>query len=132
MELKVELVPVQHVFAGMTCTPTITDADVQAMKVWLEQHNPIERAVVMASELWILPEHLKPSLALREPNTLDGLIPGARMAEIERIAILRTLEAVGGSTSRAARMLGISTRKIQYRLREYRADGHLGGAPARS
>jgi hypothetical protein len=30
----------------MTCTPTITDTDVEAMKVWMEQHNPIERAVV--------------------------------------------------------------------------------------
>ena len=41
------------------------------------------------------------------------------MAEIEREAILRTLEMVGGSTARAAEMLGISVRKIQYRLKEY-------------
>jgi DNA-binding NtrC family response regulator len=41
------------------------------------------------------------------------------LAEIERQAILKTLEAVRGSTSKAARMLGISQRKIQYRLREY-------------
>ena len=97
-----------------------------------ELENAIERAVVMASDRWILPEHLAPSLGGRAPDTLEGLIPGARMAEIERIAILRTLEAVGGSTSRAARMLGISTRKIQYRLREYRAEGFLGGDAARS
>ncbi|HET9754755.1 MAG TPA: helix-turn-helix domain-containing protein, partial [Myxococcales bacterium] len=37
----------------------------------------------------------------------------------EREAILRTLELVGGSTSRAADMLGISARKIQYRMKEY-------------
>jgi DNA-binding NtrC family response regulator len=42
------------------------------------------------------------------------------MAEIERYAILKTLEHVGGSTRRAAEILGISTRKIQYRLNEYR------------
>jgi len=39
--------------------------------------------------------------------------------ELERYAILATLEAAGGSTSRAARMLGISVRKIQYRIQEY-------------
>jgi DNA-binding NtrC family response regulator len=48
------------------------------------------------------------------------------MAELEREAILRTLEAVGGSTSRAAELLQISTRKIQYKLKEY----HLRGALA--
>ena len=38
---------------------------------------------------------------------------------IEREAILRTLEAVGGSTSRAAALLQISARKIQYKVKEY-------------
>ena len=46
-------------------------------------------------------------------------IPGAKLAELERHAILKTLEHTGGSTSRAAAILGISTRKIQYKLREY-------------
>jgi DNA-binding NtrC family response regulator len=32
---------------------------------------------------------------------------------------LATLESAGGSTSRAAKMLGISVRKVQYRLQEY-------------
>lgn len=41
------------------------------------------------------------------------------MAEIERHAILSTLEAAGGSTKKAARLLGLSVRTIQYRLREY-------------
>jgi DNA-binding NtrC family response regulator len=50
-----------------------------------------------------------------------SLIPGASLYEIEREAILRTLEMVGGSTTRAAEVLGISVRKIQYRLKEYAA-----------
>jgi DNA-binding NtrC family response regulator len=37
----------------------------------------------------------------------------------EKWAILKTLEAVSGSTSRAATVLGISARKIQYKLHEY-------------
>jgi len=50
----------------------------------------------------------------------SALIPGASLFEIEREAILRTLDAVGGSTARAAEVLGVSVRKVQYRLKEYR------------
>jgi DNA-binding NtrC family response regulator len=49
-------------------------------------------------------------------------IPGSTLAAIEREAILRTLESVGGSTSRAASLLDISARKIQYKLKEYKQD----------
>jgi two-component system NtrC family response regulator len=55
----------------------------------------------------------------------SGLIPGATLFEIEREAILRTLDQVDGSTARAAEILGVSVRKIQYRLKEYKA-GHAG------
>ena len=43
------------------------------------------------------------------------------MAELERHAILTTLDAVGGSTAKAAEILDISVRTIQYRLSEYGA-----------
>ena len=46
-------------------------------------------------------------------------VPGASIADLERYAILKTLEACGGSTSRAALILGISTRKVQYKLHQY-------------
>jgi two-component system, NtrC family, response regulator HydG len=53
-------------------------------------------------------------------DTADGVrIPGATMADIEKHAILSTLEAAQGSTSRAAEILDISVRTIQYRLHEY-------------
>ena len=59
----------------------------------------------------------------------DISIPGSRLEDIERIAILRSLDAMGGSTGAAARMLGISVRKIQYRLREWRMSApHLFAA----
>jgi two-component system, NtrC family, response regulator HydG len=48
-------------------------------------------------------------------------VPGSTMEEIEREAILRALDRCGGSTSRAAEVLGVSVRKVQYRLKEYRA-----------
>jgi len=46
-------------------------------------------------------------------------IPGSSLDTIERYAILKTLESVGWSTSQAASILGISVRKVQYRLHEY-------------
>ncbi len=64
----------------------------------------------------------------------SGLIPGATLFEIEREAILRTLDQVDGSTARAAEILGVSVRKIQYRLKEYKAGQtgrrRAGGEPA--
>ena len=47
------------------------------------------------------------------------MVPGATLAEIERWAILATLEATNGSTAKAAEMLDVSVRTIQYRLHEY-------------
>jgi two-component system NtrC family response regulator/two-component system response regulator HydG len=52
-------------------------------------------------------------------RSAESLIPGATLYDIERESILRTLEMVDGSTARAAEVLGISVRKIQYRLKEY-------------
>jgi DNA-binding NtrC family response regulator len=48
-------------------------------------------------------------------------IPGSRLDELERYAILETLKVTAGSTSKAAEMLGISVRTIQYRLHDYNA-----------
>jgi two-component system response regulator HydG len=41
------------------------------------------------------------------------------MAEIERYAITKTLEAFDGSSTKAADVLDMSVRTIQYRLHEY-------------
>ncbi|HLH28384.1 MAG TPA: sigma-54 dependent transcriptional regulator [Acidimicrobiales bacterium] len=92
-----------------------------------ELENAIERAVVVSRGDAIRPEDLPPAVATPAPAPArsstppEGMptVPGATLAEIERYAILRTLEATGGSTSKAAEMLGISPRKIQYKLREY-------------
>jgi two-component system NtrC family response regulator/two-component system response regulator HydG len=84
-----------------------------------ELENAIERAVVLTPGPCVLPAALPPQL---RPATATGgapVIPGATMAEVERYAILETLKATAGSTSKAAEMLGISTRTIQYRLHQY-------------
>jgi two-component system NtrC family response regulator/two-component system response regulator HydG len=97
-----------------------------------ELENAIERAVVLADTGLLTPVHF-PTLrrvAGPEPSGPAAVapgapIPGSTLAKIEREAILRTLEAVGGSTSRAAALLDISARKIQYKLKEYKQAGAL-------
>jgi two-component system response regulator HydG len=77
----------------------------------------MERAVVFTTGDTVEPDAL-PFDAM--PETIDGVrIPGASMAEIEKYAILATMEAAQGSTTRAAEILDISVRTIQYRLHEY-------------
>ena len=87
----------------------------------------VERAVVMARGGEIEPRDLPRELMTRmRGDDTAPTIPGASLRELERYAILRTLEHVGGSTSKAAKILGISPRKIQYRLNEYRATPQSG------
>lgn len=50
MEIKILVIPLQHSFDGMTCTPTVGDADLAAMQAAMEQHNALERAVLTLSE----------------------------------------------------------------------------------
>jgi two-component system response regulator HydG len=83
-----------------------------------ELANAIERAVVLCVGTEIGDEHLP--LAPHDGGTFEGPgIPGATLAELEKFAILKTLDAVDGSTVRAAELLDISVRTIQYRLHQY-------------
>jgi two-component system, NtrC family, response regulator len=84
-----------------------------------ELENAIERSVVLTSgpliEVRALPANIRPRLT---PQGMP-VIPGTTLADIEKYAILETLKSTGGSTSRAAELLGISVRTIQYRLHQY-------------
>ncbi|HVI95974.1 MAG TPA: helix-turn-helix domain-containing protein, partial [Anaeromyxobacter sp.] len=82
----------------------------------------VRQAVAAARGREISADDLSPVLqgGRGDDAAMFALIPGATLFEIEREAILRTLDQVGGSTARAAEMLGVSVRKIQYRLKEYR------------
>ena len=93
-----------------------------------ELENAMERAVVLSDEAVLTAAHFPTLRRVRAeaeagitlPTRGSGIsIPGSTLHEIEREAIVRTLEAVGGSTSRAAALLRISARKIQYRLKDY-------------
>lgn len=85
-----------------------------------ELENIIERAVVLAGGKRIVRDNL-PELA-GETEKREGQLqftPGVKLDDAERELILRTLEAVDGHVPRAAELLGISPRKIYYRLKEY-------------
>ena len=82
-----------------------------------ELENAIERAVVLSEGASVDADDLPFDVA--QPMQGPLRIPGSTMAEIERHAIIATLEAAEGSTTRAAEMLDISVRTIQYRLQEY-------------
>ncbi len=85
-----------------------------------ELEHAIERAVVMsrgpAIEIGDLPPALAGHAAPREPAIA---IPGSSLRAIERHAVLKTLEAAKGSTSKAAAILEVTPRTIQYKLHEY-------------
>ena len=85
-----------------------------------ELENVIERAVVLCRSSEISGADLPPNLLPARAG--DGVqIPGATMDAVERYTITKTLESTGGSTTRAAEILGISVRKIQYKLHEYQS-----------
>jgi two-component system, NtrC family, response regulator len=94
-----------------------------------ELENAMERAVVLANDAKLLPAHFPTLRRTDTPSNgtsrLGVRIPGSTLADLEREAILRTLEAVGGSTSRAASILDISARKIQYKMREYQEQAQV-------
>ena len=82
-----------------------------------ELENAVERATVLAEGTLIDEDDLPIEVSSAGRQGIQ--IPGSTMAEIERHAIEATLDAVGGSTARAAEMLDLSIRTIQYRLHEF-------------
>jgi two-component system response regulator HydG len=115
-----------------------TPAALQALRAYpwpgnvRELEHAIERAVVMSHGPMVDLGDL-PSPVRGAPERLDGelAIPGMSLRAVERYAIMKTLEATGGSTSKAAAILDVSPRTIQYRLQEYRrADKGMGPAIA--
>jgi len=88
-----------------------------------ELENAIERAVVLTTNDTIDLEHLPILAGSTQADSIRVLVPGVTLAELERAAILQALEAASGSTAHAATLLGISQRKIQYRLKEWGMHG---------
>jgi DNA-binding NtrC family response regulator len=94
-----------------------------------ELRNVIERAILLESEEWILPEHLPLEIVeaggsgarviQTRLHAEGGIVP---LADAERMAIERALEQTGGNKTRASEALGISRQTLRTKLKEYRIE----------
>jgi two-component system response regulator AtoC len=86
-----------------------------------ELENVLTRAVVLSPGGVLLREYL-PSFD-NEPNSLLRKAkpePLASLAEVERVHILRALDATSGHKGKACQLLGISRPTLERKLRKYR------------
>ena len=88
--------------------------------------NCIEQAVVLSEhdtiDVDVLPLTEAVGKRATEPAK-PGLPAGLTLSELEQQYILQTLDGVGGNRTQAARLLGISLRCLQYKLKAYRQGG---------
>ncbi|MFH0945445.1 MAG: sigma-54 dependent transcriptional regulator [Planctomycetota bacterium] len=91
-----------------------------------ELKNTIESAAVLCRGDVIGVDSLPPSVGGERPASQTDVQlfhVGMRMDELERSAILATLEETTGNRTQAAKMLGISLRTLQRKLKEYNLQG---------
>jgi len=87
-----------------------------------ELENVIERAVIMASGDRIETEHLPNAINDQERSSTgrSPVLPSGRsLKEVEKEMILQTLDDKGGNRTKTAKILGISRRTLQLKLKEY-------------
>ncbi len=78
-----------------------------------ELRNAIQRSCLLCRGDVILPEHLPPKVAALAGGTVAR---AGRLSQVERAAILATLEECSGNRTHAAKKLGISRRSLIYKL----------------
>ena len=87
-----------------------------------ELANMVERSVIMARGDMITPNEYSDTLRALDPELLKseiGLTPGRSLKDVEKDMILMTLEETKGNRTHAAKILGISRRTLQLKLKEY-------------
>ena len=144
-----DILPLAHHFAQIyaqqngVVTPEIPDEACTRLVEWYwpgnvrELENVMQRAVVLGQGGMIEPTDLVfgpttvagPSLATRQGVPLDpdtgapSNLVNRRLADIEREAILATIESSGGNKTEAARRLGVSARTLSNKMKIWRAAG---------
>ena len=82
-----------------------------------ELENVLERALILAGDASIAPEHLTLGVAPRSRSVVSELlVPGFDLDGFERELLHAALERAGGNKSAAARLLGITRRRLYSRL----------------
>jgi DNA-binding NtrC family response regulator len=91
-----------------------------------ELRNAMERAVLLSRGDLILPEHLPSRVRPAGDGSLAPALPAdaQRLEEVERQAILQTLQKHHFNRTETARALGISRRSLIYKLQSLREAGH--------
>ncbi|MEE9554821.1 MAG: sigma-54 dependent transcriptional regulator [candidate division Zixibacteria bacterium] len=85
-----------------------------------ELENLIERAVVISQNQELRPSDFPPEIMSGVSASTSGTVEvGMSVDEAEKILILKTLKAQAGNKTRAAEILGISTRTLRNKLHEY-------------
>lgn len=90
-----------------------------------ELENLVERAVILARSEVIMPEEFPEKIRQEgePPHTEEsGFRVGRTLKAVERDMILKTLEHTDGNRTHTAKMLGISRRTLQLKLKEYMAE----------
>ncbi len=82
-----------------------------------ELENAIERAVFLTDGNTIEPNHLE---GIIESRGLVAVFEDGTLAAMEKRHILSTIQKTGGNQTRAAGILGITSRTLRNKLREYR------------
>lgn len=88
-----------------------------------ELENRVERAVVLARDLWIRRKDVEldhVAIPLDDSNQAFGSIS---LHELEKRHILSTLKQQGYNRTKTAEILGISIRTLRNKLNEYREEG---------
>ncbi len=99
-----------------------------------ELQSVLQQALLKANGTVLLPAHL-PEDQLAEPpasgvsGTAARYGSGTTLADLEREAIQQCLIQTGGNRQRTAEHLGISTRTLLRKIREYELDDPLRPAP---
>jgi DNA-binding NtrC family response regulator len=123
-------------FAGETARK-ISAVDRRTLELWerydwpgniRQLRNMVRSAMILGSgpvlsieQIPWLMEELREGLVVREGlETETGLMAGTSLEELERRAILATLQRENGNQAQAARVLGISDRTLREKMKRYR------------
>jgi len=95
-----------------------------------ELEHAIERAVIVAEGAQVAVNDLPPAVRGIEPQTASSAFtipPYHTLAEIEKLAILQTLEHTRGNKRKAASILGVYRPTLYSKMRKYCLAGHPNG-----
>jgi two-component system response regulator HydG len=98
-----------------------------------ELENVVERAVILTTDDYVPFSELPEAVRGATGDTVfgeisEGIRPGMTIREMEKELIIKTLEDNEGNRTRTSRVLGITRRTLQLKLKEYGLDQHSSEA----